>query len=652
MRSTFVSSDPKTESERPASLAPRPGLLPAFDCVLAAGLLAGILWVQARMGGTRAIFALPGYTVISATGVIGLWPLIADWKGRPVPNPLCLVSTTLFFGYLLWRTLASPVEYLARTNLYLILAALIVYSLTAFQLAGIRSRLTMLAGFLIAEVCNLGIGLIQFARGNNYLPFGYTRPDYGSRASGFYACPNHFAGFIESLLLLTLSVALFGRLRVWTRILLIYLASIGCVGVAISGSRGGYLSAGIGLLGLILFGIIYGARLVPDRFGRLFTTGLIVLCVSGALGFLFVNRSELLVQRFGTIVDPQNMRLLLWAAALKQFALNPIFGTGASTYLIYGRKFRDIAVQADPIYTHNDYLQLLAEYGVVGVILFAFFLFAHFGSTAFFFRRMLDWLQKKREPFSSTLGFTLGAALGVVALIVHSVVDFNLQIPANTLFVAFLFGVLANPGVDWSRDPDSSRRWTWYTAIAPALLATPMLLFGATKIPAESEAEKARLALAEEKYALALAHAKEGIQKDAKNPELFYYLAESRRQLGSRFAGPAAQSLLQASSDAFEHGLALFPTDERLLVKAALADAQLGEFSKADSLFQRAFEWSQNLGVVYAFYGLRLQLENRLEEAKAAYEKANKMSRNSVSIAGLEQTLETINRAKSHGSDR
>jgi O-antigen ligase len=633
---------PNSERSRAISLA--------LPYVIALGLLIGILWIQVRMGGTRGIFALPGYAVIAVTGMLSLWSLVASKKGEPAPSALCLISATLFFGYLLCRTLASPVEYLARTNLYLILASLIVYFLTTTLLTGVRPRLTMLAGFLVAEVFHLAVGLIQFVQGNNYLPFGYVRPDYGSRASGFYACPNHFAGFLECLLLLASSVALFGRLRVWARILLIYLSTIACVGVAISGSRGGYLSTCVGLLGILSFGIIYGARLVPHRFGRLLAAGLVVLCALGGLAFLFGHRSELLVHRFGTIVDPKNMRLLLWAAALKQFALNPAFGTGASTYLIYGRRFRDLSVQADPIYTHNDYLQLLAEYGVIGITLFVLFLSAHLWNATLFARRMLDWQQKKRENFSSSLGFTIGATLGVVALIVHSVVDFNLQIPGNTLFVAFLFGILANPGVDWKKDSATTMIHSWVWRLAPALLAIPIFFFGAPTIPAEIDAEKARLALSEEKYALSVASAKEGIQKDPRNPELFYYLGESRRQLGSRFAGPASQSLLQASSDAFDRGLALFPMDERLLVKDALTNAQLGDFSKADALFQRAFEWSPNLGAVYAFYGLRLQLENRLEEAKAAYEKANQMTRNSVSIAGLQQTLEKINRARAGGS--
>ena len=55
----------------------------------------------------------------------------------------------------------------------------------------------------------------------------------------------------------------------------------------------------------------------------------------------------------------------------------------------------------------------------------------------------------RRIVLSSSLALVVGAAVGILALSVHSIFDFNLQIPANTLFVAFLFGILANPGVPW-----------------------------------------------------------------------------------------------------------------------------------------------------------------------------------------------------------
>jgi O-antigen ligase len=612
-----------------------------FRYLISFGLLSAIVWVQLRIGGTRPIFALPGYTLIAITGIISLAGFTCQ---RVAPSSLCIISAVLFFGYLLVRTAFSPLEYLARTNLYLILAALIVYLLTAIHVTGSRPRLVVIGGFLLIAVCHVVVGVIQFAGGNNYLPFDYVRVDYGSRASGFYVCPNHFAGFLECLTLLTLCLALFARVRTWIRILLFCFAATTFFSILISGSRGGYLSSAVGLLGLLLFGIIYCIRVVRRRFTLYLLFGVIAVGVSGLAAFEFVSRSDVLVRRFGSIVDPQNVRIPMWKAALREFYLNPAVGTGSGTYLIYGRKFRDPSVQGDPIYVHNDYLQLLAEYGVAGAALFIVFLGLHLGNGILFARGMIQWLREREQAWSSKLALVVGGLLAILPLIVHSAVDFNLQIPGNTLFVAFLFGILANPGFQWERvnarsaEPALPSLW----GILPGLLGLLILLFATSTIPAEADAENARIALEKKSYALSLAYANQGTAKDLRNPNLFYYLGESRRQLGSRFTGIQQQSMLSSAADAFEHGLALFPMDERLLVRCALTYAQLREFAKADDLFRRAFEWSPNLGRIYAYYGLRLQLENRIADAHAAYRRSIQLESNQLAIVGLEQTLEAV----------
>ena len=85
---------------------------------------------------------------------------------------------------------------------------------------------------------------------------------------------------------------------------------------------------------------------------------------------------------------------------MAEFELAPVFGTGAATYLYYGRMLRDPAIQTDPIRSHNDYLELLAEYGLAGGVGLVLFLGAH-----------LRWgwktcrhlsLRRNREPGAAT----------------------------------------------------------------------------------------------------------------------------------------------------------------------------------------------------------------------------------------------------------
>jgi tetratricopeptide (TPR) repeat protein len=258
---------------------------------------------------------------------------------------------------------------------------------------------------------------------------------------------------------------------------------------------------------------------------------------------------------------------------------------------------------------------------------------------------MWRWLRQNGKAFSSSPAFVIGSGLGIIAMVVHSIFDFNLQIPGNTLFVAFLFGILANSGARWANEEKEPRSWAWIWRIVPVLLG--LMLIGSIwpRWRGEAEAEAARLAFLKHSYALTIYHARLSAECGNEDPDTFYYLAESRRQLANQFEGITRRDFLSAAAEAFEQGLNYFPMDERSLVKGGLTLAELGDFSKADALFGQAFGWDPNLGQIYAFYGARLQLEGRTAEAVDAYQHANDLGANQIAAAGLAQILETAKNA-------
>jgi O-antigen ligase len=609
-----------------------------LSSVVAALLFGGIALIQVQLGGTRPAYAYPGYLLVAAAGLLSIF--LIGYK-RSLPKWPLLAATSLFFGYLLVCTLFSPLRFLAIANLLLILVALIAYFLSATVLTGSRTRLFLMSGLALLGIGHLAIGVTQYVLGNNYLPFGFIRPNYGARASGFYVCPDHFAGFLESLGVILFALALFARLRTWVRILLIYLAGAYLVGVLMSGSRGGYLSVGASLLALIAYAVYHIRQVAHPRSGKLFLGASVVGCVAVLLGFTFVTRSDLLSARFSTYLEPKDVRPLIWQAAVREFELNPTFGTGAGTFLIYGRKFRDPSIQSDPIYAHNDYLQLLAEYGVIAALLWVGFIVIHGAGAWTFIRRILRWLAERNEASSTSLALVVGSALAIIGLMVHSFFDFNLQIPGNTLFVALLFGILANPGVQWEKVKKESSTAAVIWRVVPVVPAVILFIVVWPRWQGEIEAEAARLSFLEHSYVLAIHHARDAVKFGNDDPDTFYYLGESRRQLANQFSGTTRRDFLSTAATAFEQGLTYFPMDERLLVKAGLNLAELGDFPGADRLFARAFEWSPNLGQVYAFYGSRLQLEGKNEEAAAAYRHSNQLDANQIATIGLQQTLGT-----------
>ncbi len=600
--------------------------------------------VELLIGGTRLLFALPAYGLLGLAGVLSL----VDLRRPKLPaNGWCLASSAIFFGYVLARTLTSPVAYLAWDDRFMVLAALIVYLLVACLLTDPRRRQWILAVLLVLAVVNIVIGGRQFASGRSDMLFGFIRAaQYDGRASGLYICPDHLAGFLEVVGCLALATAIWGRARPTTKLLTGYLALCCFGGLLVTASRGGYLSAAAGLGVMMVLGVLRVRAANPTVLPRvLLALGITVVFVVGVLVLSF--RSSLLLQsRAKKLVDRGEIRLLLWPPAVQQFKLRPAVGTGAATYLYYGRRFRDPRVQTDPVRPHSDYLELLAEYGAVGAAGFVLFLVVHLGNGLRAFRQLSERGANEGRG-SNAASWNIGCLSAVVCLMVHSVVDFNLHIPANALLLAFVFGQLANPG----RAPASQdqvarlRPVDWLPRLALPALSVWLLAEGMPKLPGAYYAEKARVALRDNRQVAAIGFARQGLEHQEHDPLLYYYMGEARvliaekRDLGGQAAldDGITSSFRRDALDAFEHALALAPNDSVLLMRTGECLARLGRLDEAAPIFQRLLTWDPNTATAQTYYGFYLQRANRLDEAETAYRRALTLGGTAAAATGLEQ---------------
>ena len=232
----------------------------------------GLAWVgiECFIGGTRLIYSLPAYGLISIAAILTL----ASFRSkRPRPDVFCVGATLLLGGWILGRAWNSPIEYLALPDFYMMMGCLMVYLMTALYLHGNRGQVAMIAVLWAIAAVEVWVGVLQFTKpeDSGFMLFGLIRPSI-NRASGMYISPNNFAGYLVTVAVISASLGLWSRWKLWAKVLAFYMAVVCMLGVAISGSRGGYFAT-IGCLLSLATGSLYVIRVADPRKFWLVTLG-------------------------------------------------------------------------------------------------------------------------------------------------------------------------------------------------------------------------------------------------------------------------------------------------------------------------------------------------------------------------------------------
>jgi O-antigen ligase len=405
---------------------------------LCALLILGLGLSTVATGGARPQdLALAQWTlgVALTLWVISLWVAA---PGRLFVAPVCWGVVVFGLYAAAWYPNAE-IEYVARREV-----TYVAYLATVFWIAALvlrKSEFTSLFTHLLVALAVLvaGYGIYQFAAGSDRV-WHFVRPaQYAGRASGTFICPNHFAAFLGMMFPLALGRAFLGRCHFATRLLLGYGAIVLLAGIAFSLSRGAWLASGLTLLFLLF-------QLVRRRAGRWLVLGLAVVIGSGT--YLFVQRvpqvrERLSFDRSANTANEMRTRLWIWQSGWAMWRDQPWIGVGPGHFDYRFPQYRVRLAQFRPGRAHNDYLNLMADWGVLGagIACATLGLLAWHGYTG--------WKRVRREggDFSSSqsdrAGFVLGASGGLLFAVLHSVVEFNLYVPATAGVAAALAGGLA-----------------------------------------------------------------------------------------------------------------------------------------------------------------------------------------------------------------
>jgi O-antigen ligase len=281
-------------------------------------------------------------------------------------------------------------------------------------------------------------GILQHLTFNGKL-YWFREMRFGGIPFGPYVNRNHFAGFAELVIPVSLVPLVLGKVRRerWFLVSLFAVVPIGAL--VLSASRGGIVSFGVEVGVLIIW-------LLLRRTGgkHLLSGGAVLLLAFLMVSWLGVQQ---LVERFSSLQSLEvtsGKRASMRADTWRVFLDHPWMGTGLGTLQIVFPAYETLYDGKIVNHTHNDYLEGLAETGLAGGLCCAWFL----GVLLF---DSLRRLSQAVGAFSSSV--QLSALVACLGFLTHSLVDFNLHIPGNAL----LFFLMANLATTEIRQPPTSQ---------------------------------------------------------------------------------------------------------------------------------------------------------------------------------------------------
>lgn len=299
-----------------------------------------------------------------------------------------------------------------------------------------------LYGFVVAL-----FALTQGIAANGKL-YWLRTPRFGGWIYGPYVNHNHYAGLMEMLVPIPLVFA-FTRYAWGSRkVMAAAAAALMASTIFLSGSRGGMLAFAVQMT-------VFVALLLRQRKpGRMiFVLGVFLALAIGLLAWLGGGE---LVDRIASIRSETRMelsgamRVSIDRDALKIVGRKPVLGWGLGTFAEVYPQFRSFYTNFFIDHAHNDYLELLVEMGALGFATMLWFLI-----TAN--HRAIKKLKNWQVDTNGAVG--LAAMLGVTGIMVHSLLDFNLQIPANAALFYVLCTIAAlEPRFGLTRRAGSKRR--------------------------------------------------------------------------------------------------------------------------------------------------------------------------------------------------
>ena len=346
----------------------------------------------------------------------------------PVPHSLFPLS---FFPF------ATKIEFFKWFTLIGLFFFLLQWKLLA---NGQRATKHLIIVIMLVGVIESFYGIFEFFSGHRYILY-LEGSGWMSSVTGTFINRNYFAGYL--LMVIPLSVGfLFSRkanqrirFQGWRHrlasldgkaLLLGFGVILMILGLLFSASRMGIISL---LLSFSLISLLFRSHARGHKF-----SGTAVLIFGLAMLWAAWIGLDAVISRFFTTSEDFKMRWLFWVSTSQIIKDFPLFGSGLGTFAQIFPMYRSFPIRGFVTHAENDFLQLVSDTGLIGIgILFALFLFLFIKAISKIYSL------SSREPGRY---IAIGGLVGILALMFHSMVERNIQVPANAFLFTFLWALV------------------------------------------------------------------------------------------------------------------------------------------------------------------------------------------------------------------
>lgn len=444
-----------------------------IDRLIAIGLLLAVIFTALAHGAVEAWSGAIFELIIIALMTLWTAKVLIEQRVRVrIPAAAFPLAAMLLIGLIQaaaftggdGRRLSLSKDVEATRKAVTVLFYLLVSFIIAANFFTTRRRLQVLASFLIIY----GLAMSVFALVQH---FAWDGRFYWLRANtqtvspfGPFASHNHFAGYMELLMPIPLALAVTRSGRAETLVFYVFAGAMMGVALVTSLSRGGMISLVASMMFLAIMGLRRRdtnkgethesqkqpkERRHPARARAITTPRVIVSVVVAAItiGALLISPNAIIDRVTSGRLTGAGLkgaqpgtetffssRGWIWQDTIAMIRANPVVGVGLGAYQTAHPNYSQADGSLTVSHAHNEYLQVLADCGIVGGIIAVWFIVASFRAVA----------RGMRSNDRLLRGLALGSGAGIFALLVHSLFDFNLQIPSNALMFLLLTAVASH----------------------------------------------------------------------------------------------------------------------------------------------------------------------------------------------------------------